>query len=196
MTTPRRFRSRSLWRAAVALLFSAAPFCASAQIIQGLHAGPVISAYATLPINLTPDFRESGTPAVAGYSLGGFLQTPFLIGVEVRGQIQRRLNAQHQESALAGPRIALRYGRLAPYVSVLGGAGNGWRFREPPIPGVKPPKPIEGLGGQWTILGGLDVKLTHHIAVRVGEVSYSKIYLKDWNLTPLNLTAGIVYRIN
>jgi hypothetical protein len=186
----------SVLRAALGLLLAAVTCGASAQIIPGLNTKSNISAYATFPFNLTPDYRYFGTPVVAGYSLGGFYQTPYLIGVEVRGTIQRRLNPQHQESALIGPRVAMRFGPFMPYASFLGGAGNGWRFREPPISGEKAPKPVEGLGGQWTLLGGLDIHLSHHIGIRVGEISYSKLYLKDWSLNPLNFTAGVVYRIN
>jgi hypothetical protein len=29
----------------------------------------------------------------------------------------------------------------------------------------------------------------------MGEVSYSKLYLKNWDLTPVNLTAGVIWRI-
>ena len=182
-------------RVAVALLLSTAVCRGSAQVISGLQTTSNISAYATLPVNVTPDYGYYA-PVLFGYSLGGFWQSPYLIGAEVRGTIQRRLNREHQESALAGPRVAMRFGSFIPYVSVLGGAGNGWRFREPPLKGETPPKPVEDTGPMWTVLGGLDVHLNHHFAVRVGEISYSKIYLKDWTLGPVNVTAGIVYRLN
>lgn len=164
-------------------------------MIPGLVAKPDLSVFGTLPVNVTPDFGYFA-PVLFGYQLGGFYQTRHLIGVEVRGTIQRRFNTQHQESALAGPRLALHYGPFSPYVAVLGGAGNGWRYLNPPTVGVKNPQPVEGLGGQWTIVGGVDFHFTHHWAIRMGELSYSTNYLKNWNLTPLNLTAGIVYRIN
>jgi hypothetical protein len=187
---------RPMLLAAVALVFSAAAGSASAQMIPGLVAKPDISGFGTVTANVTPNYNYVSGPAVLGYTLGGFYQTRMLIGVEVRGSIQRRVNAQHQESALAGPRVAMHFGSFTPYVSILGGAGNGWRYKDPPIAGVKPPQPVEGLGPQWTILGGVDFRLTHHMGFRLGEISYSKIYLKNWNLTPLNLTAGVVYRIN
>jgi hypothetical protein len=193
-TNPFRGKNCAL-RAAMGLLLSLAACSASAQIIPGLNPHSNISAYATLPFNVTPDYRYFATPAVAGYSLGGYYQTPHLIGLEVRGTIQRRLNRQHQESALVGPRLSLRIGPFLPYVSFLSGVGNGWRYGEPPIPGENP-KPVEGTGFQWTTVGGLDIHMTHHIGIRVGEVSYSKLYLKNWSLTPLNLTAGVVLRLN
>jgi hypothetical protein len=186
---------QALRRTALALLFSAAACGASAQVIPGLNAKPDLSVFGTLPVNVTPDFSYFA-PVLFGYQLGGFLQTRHLIGAEVRGTIQRRQNTQHQESILAGPRLALHYGPFSPYVSILGGAGNGWRYLNPPITGAKNPQPVEGTGGEWAIVGGVDFHMTHHFAVRLGELSYSKNYLKDWSLTPLNFTAGVVYRIH
>jgi len=164
-------------------------------VIPGLVAKPDVSIFGTLPVNVSPDFGYFA-PVLFGYSLGAFYQTRHLIGVEVRGSIQRRFNTQHQESALAGPRLALHFGPISPYVSILGGGGNGWRYLNPPIVGARNPQPVEGLGPQWTIAGGADFHFTHHLGVRLGELSYSKNYLKNWSLTPLNFTAGIVYRIN
>jgi hypothetical protein len=189
-----RFRCRqSLRRVALALLFSAAVCTASAQVVPAF-AKPDLSIYGTLPVNFTPDFGYFA-PVLFGYQIGGFLQTQHVFGLEIRGTIQRRFNTQHQESALGGPRFALRYGPFAPYVSVLGGGGNGWRYLDPPTVGVKNVQPLEYLGPQWTIAGGLDFHVSRRLRFRVGEVSYSKNYLKYWNLTSLNFTSGLVYRI-
>jgi hypothetical protein len=181
-------------RIAVGTVFAAACCSAPAQIIQGLQPKSAIAAYATLPVNVTPDFGYYG-PVLTGYSLGGYLQTPYYVGVEVRGSIQRRMNAQHQESALIGPRFAMRFGRVTPYSSFLIGEGNGWRFQNPPVDGQKRVKPVEGMGTQWTWTGGVDIKLSHRLAVRAGEVSYSRLYLKNWTLAPVNVTAGVVLRL-
>ncbi len=190
------FRKCSLLKGTLALLCSAAMHGALGQVVPTMYAKPDLSAFATVTGNVTPDFRYFGTPAVLGYTLGGFLQIHSIFGVELRGSIQRRLNAEHHESILAGPRFALHHGRFSPYVATLGGAGNGWRYKDPPVVGVKPPKPVEGLGPQWTVLGGVDYHFNHHFAARLGEASYSTIYLKNWNLTPLNLSAGIIFRVN
>jgi hypothetical protein len=179
----------------LALLFSAAACGASAQVIPGLDAKPDLSIFGTLPVNVTPDFGYYA-PVLFGYQLGGFLQTQHLLGVEIRGTIQRRANTQHQESALGGPRFALHYGPFAPYVSVLAGGGNGWRYLHPPVVGIVNPQPIEGTGAQWTVAGGVDYHVSRHLRIRLGDLSYSKNYLKNWNLTSLNFTAGLVYRIN
>jgi hypothetical protein len=179
----------------VAVLCSFALYSASAQVVPAFRGKPDLSIYGTLPVNATPDFGYFA-PVVFGYQLGGFLQTQHLLGIEVRGTIQRRFNTQHQESALGGPRFALHYGPFAPYVSILGGGGNGWRYLNPPIVGKKNPQPIEGTGAQWTVAGGVDYHVTRHLRLRLGDLSYSKNYLKNWNLTSLNFTAGLVYRIN
>lgn len=196
MMTKTFFCSRhSLLRIALVLLFSTTAFSASAQIIEGLLAKPKISVFGTLTADVQPDFSYYGDPAVYGYSAGGFWQTGHIVGVEVRGSILRLGGLEHEESALAGPRFAMHFGHISPYVSVLGGAGNGWRWSTPPVSGGPRPRIVEGLGPQWSVLGGLDVQLSQHIVFRTGELSYSKIYLKDWNLTPLNVTTGIVFRL-
>jgi len=194
MMTANSFCNHSLLRAALVLLLTAAAYSASAQVIPGLRWTPDISAFGTFTA-VKPDVGYYGDPAVYGYSAGGFWQTRHIVGVEVRGSILRLGGLEHEESALAGPRFAMHFGRISPYVSVLGGAGNGWRWSTPPVSGGPRPRIVEGLGPQWSVLGGLDVKLSRHIVFRTGELSYSKIYLKDWNLTPLNVTTGIVFRL-
>ncbi len=178
--------------ALAATLFAGA---ASAQVIPSVVMPSGLSVFGTLPTNLTPNFAPLDSSVLFGYSLGGFLQSPHIFGLEVRGSIQRRINAQHQESALAGPRAAFHVGRVKPYTAILFGAGNGWRFKNPPPPGEKVPTPVEGIGPQWTAVGGVDFQVSRRFSVRVGEVSYSELYLKRWDLTPVNVTAGIVWRL-
>jgi hypothetical protein len=72
------------------------------------------------------------------------------------------------------------------------GAGNAWSRN---LPG-KPPFIIEDVGLQWSILGGVDIRIAHHFRVRAGEFAYSNIYLPDRTLKVLNASAGLVYRIN
>jgi hypothetical protein len=105
---------RSLLCAALVYLLLVPGYSAAAQIIPALKATPNLSAYFAVPVDVTPAYRYVGTPAVSGYSLGGYLQPPHFVGAELRGQIQRRLNAEHQESVQAGPRFAMRFGRFAP----------------------------------------------------------------------------------
>ena len=132
------------------------------------------------------------TTALSTDSLRVAWQTRRLLGVEVRGSILKWGSDQHEESALAGPRAAKHFGRLTPYACGLVGAGNAWSRN---LPG-KPPFIIEAVGFQWSILGGVDVRLAHHFRLRVGELAYSQIYLAGRTLNALNASAGLVYRIN
>ena len=175
--------------AAVLILFG--PHIASAQVGPAARLAPDISIFATAT-DTKPNFRYLYDRAVYGFSAGGFWQTRHLLGVEARGSILKWGSDQHEESALAGPRVAKHFGRFTPYVCGLLGAGNAWSRN---LPG-KPPFIIEATGLQWSILGGVDVRLAHHFRLRVGELAYSKIYLADRTLTPLNASAGLVYRIN
>ena len=180
---------------ATVLLVALSAGAASAQVIPGLVFRPDLSVYGTFPTNFSPTFAPFSAPVLFGYSVGGFYQTRHFIGAELRGTIQRRENRQHQESALVGPRLALHFGRVTPYSSLLIGAGMGWRFRNPPTPGQRVPRPVPGIGPQWTLTGGVDFHVSHNLAIRVGEVSFSELYLKNWDLTPVNFTAGAVWRL-
>jgi hypothetical protein len=173
------------------LILFGLPHIASAQVGPSARLAPDISIFATAT-DAKPNFRYLYDRAVYGFSAGGFWQTRHILGVEVRGSILKWGSDQHEESALAGPRAARRFGRFTPYGCGLVGAGNAWSRN---LPG-KPPFIIEDVGLQWSILGGVDFRLTHHLRVRVGELAYSKIYLSDRTLSALNASAGLVYRIN
>jgi len=167
------------------------PHIASAQVGPAARLAPDISIFATAT-DAKPNFRYLYDRAVYGFSAGGFWQTRRLLGVEMRGSILKWGSDQHEESALAGLRAAKRFGRLTPYVCGLVGGGNAWSRN---LPG-HPPFIIEEVGLQWSVLGGIDIRLAHHLRLRVGEVAYSQIYLPKRTLSPLNASAGFVYRIN
>jgi hypothetical protein len=173
----------------VLILFG--PHIASAQVGPAARLAPDISIFATAT-DAKPNFHYLYDRAVYGFSAGGFWQTRHILGVEVRGSILKWGSNQHEESALAGPRAARRFGRITPYGCGLVGAGNAWSRN---LPG-KTPFIIEDVGLQWSILGGVDYRLAHHFRLRVGELGYSKIYLPDRTLTALTASAGLVYRIN
>jgi hypothetical protein len=177
---------------ATVLCLLGAPQIASAQVGPGMRRAPDIAIFATAT-DAKPNFRYLYDRAVYGFSAGGFWQTRRILGVEVRGSILKWGSDQHEESALAGPRAALHFGRVSPYACGLLGAGNAWSRN---LPDKQPPFIIEAVGLEWSILGGVDIRLAHHIRLRVGELSYSKIYLADRTLTALNASAGFVYRIN
>jgi hypothetical protein len=185
------FRKQFLLEFTTVLCLLGAPQIASAQVGPAMRRAPDIAIFATAT-DAKPNFHYLYDRAVYGFSAGGFWQTRRILGVEVRGSILKWGSDQHEESALAGPRAALHFGRVSPYGCGLLGAGNAWSRN---LPG-KPPLIIEAVGLQWSILGGVDIRLAHHIRLRVGELAYSKIYLTDRTLTALNASAGFVYRIN
>ncbi len=186
------WRKQFLLGFATVLCLLGAPQIASAQVGPAMRRAPDISIFATAT-DAKPNFRYLYDRAVYGFSAGGFWQSRRILGVEVRGSILKWGSDQHEESALAGPRAALHFGRISPYACGLLGAGNAWSRN---LPDKQPPFIIEAVGLQWSILGGVDIRLAHHIRLRVGELSYSKISLADRTLTALNASAGIVYRIN
>jgi hypothetical protein len=177
------------------LLSSIAAYSASAQVIPALRSVPRISVFGIFT-EVKPDHQYYGDFAVSGVTVGGFLQTRHLIGVEIRASVMRWGGLEHEESALVGPRFAPHFGRISPYLSVLGGEANAWRWNNPVHTGQPMPKLEEGLGPQWSAISGIDVLLSQHLVLRVGELSYSKTYLKNWTMTPLTASAGFVYRIN
>src|SRR5271154_5130708 len=89
----------------VLLLFG--PHIALAQVGAAARPAPDISIFATAT-GAKPNFRYLYDRAVYGFSAGAFLQTRRLLGVEVRGSILKWGSDQHEESALAGPRVAKR----------------------------------------------------------------------------------------
>jgi hypothetical protein len=193
VTTTTLCRKDSLVWIAVVVAFWITAHSISAQAVPALDRNPYVSIFATFT-DAKPDFHNYKDNAVYGFSLGGFVQTHHVIGGEIRGSILRWGGGEHQESALAGPRATLRFGRISPYASVLVGAANAWWYSNPPGIGLPTPRKIEGVGFQWTLLGGVDIRISHSISLRAGELGYSKIYEKAKTLTPLYASAGVVYR--
>ena len=186
-------RWRSLLSSAL-LVFLGYPICqARAQAVPAFKTSPKIAIFGTYT-TLKPDYKFYGDLAVYGFSAGGYLQTRYLFGIEVRGSVNRWGGEEHSEGILAGPRVALHIGRFAPYISALGGEANAWRWSNWPSQGK--PHLKEGLGPKWSAIGGIDFHAGHRISFRLPEFSYGKTYLKDWTLTPLTASVGIVYRIN
>jgi hypothetical protein len=197
MTKTSFCNKHSLLRAALVLLVSTAAYSAQAQVeIPALVSAPRIAVFSTFT-DVKPNKSYVDDLAVWGFSAGGYLQTRHIVGAEVRGSITRWGSAQHEESILVGPRASMHFGGFAPYVAILGGGGNAWQWNKVPYPWDKPPAVItEETGPQATILGGVDFHVRHRLSFRMGELSYSKIYMKDHTITPISASAGIVYRVN
>ncbi|HEV2275814.1 MAG TPA: hypothetical protein VGR96_16705 [Acidobacteriaceae bacterium] len=154
-----------------------------------------MSAFATFT-DVKPDFRYYGDLAVYGISAGGIIQTRHFYGAEARGTLLRMGGMEHQESLLGGPRAALHFSHLTPYGAFLGGVGNAWWWNNPRHTGQPEPKLDEAIGPEWSLLGGVDLHFNRRLSFRLGEFSYSKIYVTNRTLTPLGASAGFVFRIN
>jgi hypothetical protein len=178
----------------IACLLVVLPFtcCAKAQVVPALRYGSQISGFATFT-DIKPNYQYFTDLAVYGFTVGGYLQTRKVLGVEVRGSIARWGGVQHEESAVGGARAALHHGRFSPYVAILGGGGHVWIAQNHPAPGEERISKSY-LGPQWTVLGGLDFHLRHRWSIRAAEFSYSNIYVDNQTLRPLGVRAGIVYR--
>jgi hypothetical protein len=176
-------------------LLATTAYRSPAQVIPAFRTPLNISIFGTFT-DVKPNKEYFTDLAVYGFSAGGYLQTRHVLGVEIRGSITRWGGGQHEESALGGPRAALHVGNFSPYVGVLGGGGNAWSWNYRRTTELPPPRKLEDTGLQWTALGGLDVHIRHRISLRIGEVSYSRLYVKGKTITPVGASAGIVYRIN
>jgi len=184
----------SLLRTALVLLLSTVAHSSSAQVIPQFKSPPRISVFSTYT-SVKPDYQYYGDFAVSGVTLGAFLQTRHVWGIEARGSVMRWGGLEHEESALVGPRFSMHFGRFSPYLCVLGGEANAWRWNNPRHTGQPEPKLDEALGPQWSTVGGFDIYLQRRLVIRMGEISYSKTYLNGWTMTPLTASAGIVYRL-
>ena len=184
------FRKQFLAGFAWLLCLVGVPRIASAQVGPAGRPAFDTAVFATFT-DAKPNFRYLYDRAVYGLSLGGYLQARRLLGVEVRGSLLKWGSDQHEESAMAGPRATLHFGRISPYACGLIGVGNAWSRNLD----SKPTFALEEVGMQWSVLGGVDIRLKHHLRLRVGEVAYSKIYLSGRTLSPLNASVGFVYRL-
>jgi hypothetical protein len=182
------------WCLAVVVLIMLMGHRAPAQAIPVLRLPIRISTFATFT-DAKPSFGYYGDRAVWGFTTGGIVQLPRFAGLEVRGSMLRYGGISHQESALAGPRVAVHIFHTTPYASFLLGEGNASWWSNPSGKGEPKPRRIEAYGFQWTIASGLDIYLHSHITLRLGELSYSHLYEPNKTLVPLTASTGLVFRI-
>jgi hypothetical protein len=166
---------------------------AQVQSVPGLVPVPTFSAFATYT-SAQPNSGSGTNAQLYGPSVGAFYQTSHVIGFEVRATATRYGGFNHQDLALGGARIVLHHRRFAPYGAFLFGAAHA-RYPEPPLPSGKIPQFV-GIGPAWQMVGGADYNLQHHFRIRVGEFSYSNIYLSTRTLSPWSFGTGLVFRIH
>lgn len=148
-----------------------------------------------------PDYAGFGVPQTSSnrlYGIGTYVDVKFTpwIQVEAEGRWLQfnQVAGIYENNYFIGPRLPiyrLRFRRIAPYAKVMIGLGrlnfedkNGW--------------------GRYTALaygGGLDIKLTRRINLRLPDVEYqqwlkwSEGSTKTYNLFPYGASVGVSYRI-
>jgi hypothetical protein len=179
---------RNLGRAIGFLFLIFTPLLASAQV------GPEMRGPVTIHLfgNYTYGSSNWSNNDSAGYTLGGFVQLPHLFGLESRGSYLHWGTNEHRYDALFGPRVALHFARFSPYGVVLGGVGHVvvWHTASPHynvLTGETAP--------EWKVLGGVDFYAGRHFTLRLGEVSYAKVYVFQNGVSPIDFSGGVVYRI-
>jgi hypothetical protein len=173
----------------VILLCSLHGYRASCQNIPVVSQPLRMAVFGTFT-DVKPTFHMVGDLAVYGFTVGGYIQTPHVLGVELRGSITKWGGPQHQEAIALGPRAVLHFRRFTPYTAVLAGVTNSWEYHNP-----QKPVPTERASPALTVLGGVDFYMSHHLSLRLGEVSYSRIHRSDVDLNAFGASAGIVYRV-
>jgi hypothetical protein len=183
---------QNVYRAAGGMLLSLVAHSAFAQAVPSARYAPQPSVFTEFTVG-KPDFGNYGDLAVYGFTTGGFTESSHIFGLEMRGSILRSGGYDHAESALFGLRAPLRFARFSPYLSLLGGGGQTWRYTNAPGKGPKPVM-IKGVGPQWMAAAGIDVYMNRRISLRVGELSYGNVQMGSRTLTALTASAGVVYR--
>jgi hypothetical protein len=177
----------------VVLLCSLHCYRASAQVMPSVRLPPSVAIFGTFTA-LKPTFHIIGDKTVWGGTVGGYIQSSHLYGLEVRGSINRWGGYEHQEAILAGPRAAMRFGRFTPYAAALGGAVHSSLWYVPGT-GVNAKPYPDQVSADISALIGVDFHMAHHISLRLGEAQYSRVLRSDRQLNSLAASAGIVYRL-
>jgi hypothetical protein len=169
------------------LLISASmlqPFSAISQVIPSITmpASAAIFAQgsvATLGSNVA---RTQYGTLVYGGTIGVYFQSRSWLGIEARvpalesrGQVGHE---EHERGAFVGPRFTLSRRRLKAYGVVLGGISHADYVRSPIT---------QYANGQDVLIsatepafqagGGVDFRLTHRTLWRMGEVTYSHMFI-------------------
>jgi hypothetical protein len=183
---------QNIYRAAGVLLLSLAAHSAFSQVAPPVRYAPPVKVFAEFTAG-KPDLGNYGDWAVYGFTMGGFTESSHILGTEMRGSMLRSGGWDHEETALVGPRAAFHFARFSPYLALLGGGGHSWWYSNAPNKGPKPTMK-SSMGLQWTAVAGIDVYMNRQISFRVGELSYSNVYVGSRTLTPVTASAGVVYR--
>lgn len=93
-----------------------------------------------------------------------------------------------ENSLLAGPRYKFNFGRLHPYVKIVGGLGM-FEFIKGDYPATTTQNYAAIAAG-----GGVDYDLAHHVTTRLDFEYQDWLNFKPNGLTPYSGTVGVAYR--
>jgi hypothetical protein len=178
--------TRNFGRAIGILFLLLTPFAVRAQVAPEMRGPLTIHLFG----NYTYGSSDGSANNSAGLTLGGFIQAPHLFGLESRGSFLYWGTQERRYDALFGPRVALHFSRFSPYGAVLAGAGHAVTWKTGINSSFR-----SATGVEWKLLGGVDFYAGHHFSIRLGEVSYAKIYVFQNDLSSIDFSGGIVYRL-
>jgi len=186
--------------------FIAGVFCLSCTFIQAQESNtPTIEVGANYSfVHVTSQgmahYGENGGSAYAEYNLNKTVGIIADFGGYASGNFSR-----HSVSYLFGPRINMRMGRVVPYVQFLFGGVHEWGLTSavsPTSPFLNSVPPVTSSpNGFATAAGvGLDVSISHHLAVKPFQAEYFMTQLPNAVETPnivqnnLRYSAGVVFK--
>jgi peptidoglycan-associated lipoprotein len=189
---------RSLIFSAITLLF-AATACAQHSPKVEIFAG---YSYldANYKVNTTLGSGSGGESFNGGSASGSYNYKPWFGAVADFGgyNLHENYGSETLYTYMFGPKFALRQGRVTTYVQALVGVGHISTTNN--INGtLEPYYSKNGLAAAAG--GGMDLRLTHRLAVRVVQVEYMRVQFSNLNSIVLNLhlncarfSTGIVFR--
>jgi hypothetical protein len=140
-----------------------------------------------------PTFNDAGA-RVRGIAVGGYLQSRFHVGIDVRAIALQKVGYYHQFSLLAGPRIVFHFAHFEPYGSFdVGDSRESERLEPTAANGYSIEAHSTKFG--WCGFGGLDIRVVPHVSLRLPEVSYSDIYTEGGKNKSVTYGAGVVLRL-
>jgi len=187
--------------ALLSVLLAAATLAAHAQVVPSAYARGLSITAGGEASAFQPDYAGFGVPQSSStylYSVGAYVDVRFnpWVQIEAEGRWLRfnQVDGIYENNYLIGPRLPiykLHFWRATPYAKVLIGYGklnfengNGW--------------------GRYTALaygGGLDVKLSNRIDLRLPDFEYqqwpqwSEGTNTTYTLMPYGISVGVSYKV-
>ena len=175
--------------------------CANTAHAQG---GEVFGGYSYLRSNSVGSYNTNGWEG----SLTGNFNRFFGVEADISDHYNNppNLSASHSNglSFLFGPHFAFRSNpRVNPFVHVLVGGTRGTRMVVPtvtpagqlcPVGGCPSLGPLEQTAFTAAFGGGVDVKVTRYLWIRVIQADYLRAYFSNDTQNNLRLSFGVVFR--